>query len=58
MQVLFKWIIICFLSMETFQVLNAAGNQCTTRKGKPCQFPFEIGGKVSFKLEKIFELIQ
>ena len=50
--------VLFFLIMETFQILNAAGNQCTTRKGKPCQFPFEIGGKVSFKLEKIFELIQ
>ena len=55
---LFKCIIISFLSLETVQVLNAAetggkskwlddnGQKCLASNGKPCHFPFKVDGKV------------
>ena len=55
---LFKCIIISFLSLETVQVLYAAetggkskwlndnGQKCLASNGKPCHFPFKVDGKV------------
>ena len=55
---LFKSIIISFLSLETVQVLNAAETggkskwlddndlKCLVSNGKPCLFPFQSNGKV------------
>ena len=55
---LFKCIIISFLSLETVQVLYAAetggkskwlddnGQKCLASNGKPCHFPFMFNRKV------------
>ena len=55
---LFKCIIISFLSFATVQVLYAAetggkskwlddnGQKCLANNGKPCHFPFKVDGKV------------